>query len=102
MRRSGILPAERHERITRQIQHLSQRSKMLVYQFDTEPVMTRRHRCMRGENNAPTYPRRCLRESEALVLHAVTDCFEDCESTMALVQVQDSGSNAQRTQGTKS
>src|SRR6202021_1036417 len=38
---------------------------------------------------------------QALFLHAIADCFEDCEAAVALVEMENSGRNAHGLEGAK-
>ena len=72
---------------------------MLLHQFGVKPVVAGGHRGVGGENRFAGNPADSMIEADALALHAVTNRFQNGESAVAFVQVQNTGRDAHGLEG---
>jgi hypothetical protein len=74
---------------------------MFIDQAAVKAIVACRHWRMRGEHYFPRDARYGLVESDAFLLHAIPNRFQDRESTVAFVQVQNAGRDAHGFQGSE-
>src|ERR1035438_2069775 len=92
----GVFASQSHETFLRKSERLPHRSKMLFHQIGIEAIMPSRHRSVSREHHFSRHPRHRLVEANAFIFHALPNRFEDNKSAMSLVEMQHSGSNAER------
>src|ERR1051326_6705283 len=67
---------------------------MFLDQVWMKPVVACRHRSVCCENYFARYAPKRFVKSDAFVVHTASNCFKDCECTMAFVEMKHPGSDA--------
>ena len=98
---AGILASERHQFVVRQPQEFSERPQVLFDEVRAEAIVARRHRRVRGEHHFARNAVHRFVETQAFILHAIANGFEDRKSAVAFVEVQNARRDAHGFQGAK-
>ena len=75
---------------------------MLLDQVAIKSVVARRHRRVSGENCFSRNARNSFVETQALILHSVSNCFQHRKPAVAFIQVQHTGRDSHRLQRAES
>ncbi len=97
----GMLAAKAHQPFVRNAQLFAQRAQVLLNQIGMEPVVTRRHRGVGGEDHFPGNLMGGGVEVQAFFLHAIANRLQHGEPAVAFVEVENAGRNAHGLEGAK-
>ena len=97
----GMLAAKPHQPVLRNAQLVAQRAQVLLDQIAVEPVVTRGHRGVGGEDHFAGNLMRSGVEVQAFFLHAITDRLQHRETAVPLVEMENTRRNAHGLEGAK-
>src|SRR5579871_6817462 len=97
-----ILAAQAQQSVLRKSERLAERPDMLFDQVGVESIVSGGDGSVCGENNLAGDSRYRRVKSDAFVFHAHANRFQHRKGAVTFIQVQNAGSNAQRSQSSES